>query len=119
MRRSIRKNIILKYKRSDSGLSSLGTKSPFVCQFSINFLKYFLDDCFIPGKSDKTLGVYVQSFIWAVKYSSGLRRFEFYVKGMLLFSSTVFSRTREGKQHNRINLKLPGGKSYFKPLIGL
>lgn len=77
MRRSIRKNIILKYKRSDSGLSSLGTKSPFVCQFSINFLKYFLDDCFIPGKSDKTLGVYVQSFIWAVKYSSGLRRFEF------------------------------------------
>lgn len=77
MRRSIRKNIILKYERSDSGLSSLGTKSPFVCQFSINFLKYFLDDCFIPGKSGKTLGVYVQSSIWTVKYSSGLRRFEF------------------------------------------
>lgn len=76
MRCSIRKNIILKYERSDSGLSSLGTKSPFVCQFSINFLKYFLDDCFIPGKSDKTLGVYVQCFSWTVKYSSGLR-FEF------------------------------------------
>lgn len=76
MRCSIRKNLILKYGRSDSGLSSLGTKSPFVCQFSINFLKYFLDDCFIPGKSEKTLGAYVQSFSWTVKYSSGLR-FEF------------------------------------------
>lgn len=52
MRCSIRKNLILKYERSDSGLSSLGTKSPFVCQFSINFLKYFLDDCFIPGTSE-------------------------------------------------------------------
>lgn len=52
MRRSIRKNLILKYERSDSGLSSLGTKSPFVCQFSINFLKYFLDGCFIPDKSE-------------------------------------------------------------------
>lgn len=40
---SIRKNFILKYRRSDSGLSSLGTKSPFVYQFPINFLKYFLD----------------------------------------------------------------------------
>lgn len=52
MQCSIRKKLILKYGRSDSGLSSLGTKSPFVCQFSIKFLKYFLDDCFIPGKSE-------------------------------------------------------------------
>lgn len=35
------KNFILKYGRTDSGLSSLGAKSPFLCEFSINFLKYF------------------------------------------------------------------------------
>lgn len=77
MRCSIRKNFILKYGRFDSGLSSLGTKSPFVCQFSINFLKYFLDDCFIPSKSEKTLAAYLHSCSWTVKNSSGLRRFEF------------------------------------------
>lgn len=54
MQCSIRKkNLILKYGRFNSGLSSLGTKSPFVCQFSINFLKYFLDDCFIPVRVKK------------------------------------------------------------------
>lgn len=73
----LEKNLILKYGRSDSGLSSLGTKSPFVCQFSINFLKYFLDDCFIPGKSEKTLRANVQPFSWTVRYSPGIRRLDF------------------------------------------
>lgn len=44
----------------------------------------------------KMLGAYVQSFSWTVKYSSSLG-FEFnYVISKVLFSSTVFSRTREG-----------------------
>lgn len=29
------------------------------------------------GRVKKNLGAYVQSFSWTVKYSSGLRRFEF------------------------------------------
>lgn len=112
MRCSIRRNLILKYRRCDSGLSSLGTKSPFVCQFSINFLKYFLDGCFIPGKSEKTLGAYVQSCSWTVKYSSGLRRLNLTMSSQrhAPFFLHSIQQDKGKEQQGRINLSCQKGR---------
>lgn len=77
------------------------------------FSKIFLDDSFIPGKSEKTLGAHLQSFSWTIKYySSGIRRFE--LNQVMSKACPFFPHSIE---QGRISLKLPGRKSCFKSVM--